>query len=38
LKAHLYLSSTDTAGKENPFELEIDNATGYFAHITRERW
>ncbi len=36
LKAHLYLSSTDTAGKESPFELEIDNATGYFCHITHE--
>jgi len=35
-KAHLYLSSTDTAGNENPFELEMDNATGYFAHITRK--
>jgi hypothetical protein len=35
LKAHLYLSSTDTAGKENPFELEIDNTDGYFSHITR---
>jgi hypothetical protein len=36
LKAHLYLSSTDTAGKENPFELEIDNTAGYFSHITRQ--
>lgn len=35
LKAHLYLSSTDTAGKEAPFELEIDNTAGYFSHITR---
>jgi hypothetical protein len=33
LKAHLYLSSTDTAGNENPFELEMYNATGYFCHI-----
>jgi hypothetical protein len=33
LKARLYLSSTDTAGKENPFQLEIDNATGYFCHV-----
>ncbi len=36
LKTHLYLSSTDTAGKENPFELEMDNGTGYFCHITHE--
>lgn len=36
LKAHLYLRSTDTAGKENPFELEIDNTAGYFSHITRQ--
>ncbi len=36
LKTHLYLSSTDTAGKESPFELEMDNATGYFCHITHE--
>lgn len=35
LKAHLFLSSTDTAGKESPFELEIDNEAGYFCHITR---
>ena len=36
LKAHLFLSSTDTAGKESPFELEIDNGAGYFCHITHE--
>jgi hypothetical protein len=36
LKAHLFLSSTDTAGQESPFEIEIDNAAGYFSHITRE--
>lgn len=36
LKAHLYLASVDTAGKESPFELEMDNATGYFCHITHE--
>lgn len=36
LKTHLYLSSTDTAGKENLFELEMDNAVGYFCHITHE--
>jgi hypothetical protein len=34
LKAHLYLSSTDTTGKESQFELEIDNTDGYFCHIT----
>jgi hypothetical protein len=34
LKTHLYLSNTDTAGNESPFELEMDNATGYFCHIT----
>lgn len=36
LKARLYLSSADTAGKENAFEIELDNATGYFAHISRQ--
>jgi hypothetical protein len=36
LKTHLYLTSTDTAGNENPFEIEIDNATGYFCHISHE--
>lgn len=36
LKARLYLSSTDTAGQENTFELEMDNATGYFCHISRQ--
>jgi hypothetical protein len=36
LKAHLYLSSTDTLGQEHPFELEIDNTTGYFCHIVQE--
>ncbi len=36
LKTHLYLSSTDTAGKESAFELEMDNATGYFCHISYE--
>jgi hypothetical protein len=33
LKTHLYLVSTDTAGKESPFELEMDNAAGYFCYI-----
>jgi hypothetical protein len=36
LKTHLYLSSVDTAGSENPFELEIDNAIGYFCHISHD--
>jgi hypothetical protein len=36
LKARLYLSSADTAGKANTFEIEIDNTSGYFAHISRE--
>ena len=35
-KAHLYLSSTDTAGKANTLEIEMDNAAGYFCHITRQ--
>jgi hypothetical protein len=35
-KARLYLSSADTAGKETSFEIEMDNATGYFAHISRQ--
>lgn len=36
LKTHLFLSSTDTAGKETLFELEIDNTDGYFSHITHQ--
>jgi hypothetical protein len=36
IKMRLYLSSTDTAGQEYPFEIELDNATGYFAHISRQ--
>ncbi|WP_162051754.1 DUF6503 family protein [Pontibacter pamirensis] len=36
LKARLYLSSADTAGQENTFEIEMDNNTGYFAHISRQ--
>ncbi len=36
LKTRLYLSSIDTAGRENPFQLEIDNATGYFCHVTNK--
>lgn len=34
LKTRLYLSSADTAGKEHHFEIELDNTTGYFAHIS----
>lgn len=36
LKTRLYLSSADTTGQEYPFEIELDNATGYFAHISRQ--
>ena len=36
LKTRLYLSSTDTLGKETPFEVEIDNTTGYFSHISHQ--
>ncbi|WP_460923303.1 DUF6503 family protein [Pontibacter brevis] len=36
LKTRLYLSSADTAGQESSFEIEMDNSTGYFAHISRE--
>lgn len=36
LKTRLYLSSADTAGQANTFELELDNSTGYFAHISRQ--
>jgi hypothetical protein len=36
LKARLYLSNTNSTGKENNFELEIDNKTGYFCHISRQ--
>ncbi|WP_162056285.1 DUF6503 family protein [Pontibacter pamirensis] len=36
LKTRLYLSSADTAGQENRFEIELDNSTGYFAHISRQ--
>ena len=35
-KARLYLSNTDTTGKESPFEIEIDNNTGYFSHISHQ--
>lgn len=36
LKVHLYLTSTDTAGKESSFELEMDNAKDYFCHISHK--
>lgn len=36
LKARLYLVSVDTAGNENPFQIEIDNSAGYFAHIIQK--
>ena len=36
LKARLYLSNTDTAGQTKTFEIEMDNTTGYFAHISRQ--
>ncbi len=36
LKTRLYLSSTDAKGKEKKFEIEMDNTTGYFAHISHE--
>lgn len=36
LKTRLYLSSADTAGQEHTFEIEMDNTTGYFAHISRK--
>lgn len=35
-KARLYLSHTDTTGKKTPFEIEIDNTTGYFSHISHQ--
>lgn len=36
LKARLYLSNTNATGKENNFELEFDNKTGYFCYISRQ--
>jgi hypothetical protein len=36
LKTRLNLSSADTEGKEHILEIELDNATGYFAHISRQ--
>jgi hypothetical protein len=35
-KARLYLVNTDTSGNETPFEIEIDNNTGYFSHISHQ--
>jgi len=35
-KSRLYLSSADTTGKAKAFTIEIDNATGYFAHVSRK--
>ena len=35
-KSRLYLIHTDTIGKEAPFEIEIDNNTGYFSHISHQ--
>lgn len=35
LKTRLYLSNVDKAGQKNNFEIELDNSTGYFAHISR---
>ena len=34
LKTRLYFTSTNAAGKESPFEIELDNTTGYFCHIS----
>lgn len=36
LKTRLFIISSDTAGQEHAFEIELDNATGYFAHISRQ--
>ncbi|WP_426059031.1 DUF6503 family protein [Hymenobacter sp. B1770] len=34
LKTRLYFQSTTAQGKVNTFEVELDNATGYFCHIS----
>lgn len=34
LKTRLYLNHVDKAGKKHNFEIELDNSTGYFAHIS----
>ena len=36
LKTRIYLSSADTAGRKQNFEIELDNSTGYFAHISHK--
>ena len=36
LKARLYLSNTNSEGKEKYFQLEFDNKTGYFCYITTQ--
>lgn len=36
LKTRLYLTNTNSEGKEKNFELEFDNKTGYFCYITRQ--
>lgn len=36
LKAKLYLSSTNSEGKENNYELELDNKKGYYCHTSRQ--
>ncbi len=36
LKARLYLNSTNSEGKSTNFELELDNKTGYFCHISHK--
>ena len=36
LKAKLYLTNTNSEGKENNFELEFDNKTGYFCYINKQ--
>jgi hypothetical protein len=34
LRTRLFFRSTTAAGKESTFEVELDNATGYFCHIS----
>jgi hypothetical protein len=36
MRARLYVSSTNSEGKENNIELEFDNKTGYFCYISRQ--
>jgi hypothetical protein len=35
LKARLFFQSTPAKGKASTFEVELDNAAGYFCHISR---